>query len=36
MLLILKKTPSKKMEIPGGGPQMILWKGNSKGVGGKN
>ena len=25
------------MEIPGGwgGPQMTLWKGNSKGVGGK-
>ena len=34
----LKRNPSKKMEIPGGCggggcPQMILWKGNSKGVG---
>ena len=34
----LKKEPLQKMEIPGGrgGPQMTLWKGNSKGVGGKN
>jgi len=34
----LKKNPLQKMEIPGGwgGPQMTLWKGNSKGVGGKN
>ena len=31
----LKKNQLQKMEIPGGwgGPQMTLWKGNSKGCG---
>ena len=34
-----KKNPSKKKGNSWGvwgGPQMTLWKGNSKGVGGKN
>ena len=35
---LIKNSLQKKMEIPRGwgGPQMTLWKGNSKGVGGKN
>jgi len=38
MSLIKKEPPPKTKEIPGGwgGPQMTLWKGNSKGVGVKN